>query len=155
MNIRTRCHKCGTAYQISINPVELHLVIKLSDGKVPPYAPCPRKCGGKILLSDTGLLPAQVRDVVVVTATELYQAVMGAGLPKERRVCKADLEKLLLRRKIVALDVEEHSDASLYLHEIHLEGGAVVHLTSGAAGALVLKVTETPKKRTKRKRPAN
>ena len=80
---------------------------------------------------------------MAVTGRQLYQAVLGMGLPDEVPKSTEMVDSILRANRVVKVSVEEH-EGKLYLHELHLENGSVVHLASGMKGAQVLKVTRSP-----------
>ena len=72
---------------------------------------------------------------------QLYQAVNGLGLADEVPKDMTVIDSVLKANKIVSIDLQE-ANGNYYLNELRLEGGIIVHLTSGARGARVLKITK-------------
>jgi hypothetical protein len=108
--------------------------------------PCPRKCGGKINIVGEPTISNMVKDrrlrpAMSLTGKQLYQAVLGMGLPDEIVQDPTVLDSLLRSSKVTSVDIQEDNGA-LFLHELRLENGCVVHLTSGLRGAQVLKITK-------------
>lgn len=147
MMVQALCNTCFQVYEIRVEPDDAHLLRKLVDESL--LAECPRLCGGKInmrrneqvsmLANDPRLKPP-----LPLTVNELFKAVNGAGLPDEVPTSTEVVEALLQLHKVT--DVVTSKDSSkVYVHELHLENGAVIHLASGIRGALVLKITKKEK----------
>ena len=145
MIVNSLCNTCMQAYQILVETRDISLLkqIATEDGTL---CKCPRLCGGFINLVGDQTITAMTSDPrlkapMKITGSELYKAVNGAGLPDEIPQSKETVEAILKANKVVAAKVED-LDGRLYLHEVELEGGLVVHLASGLRGAQVLKVTK-------------
>lgn len=112
-------------------------------------APCPRLCGGKInLIGEPPLdLEKQIRlkEPMHLTGKQLWVAVQGAGLPDELTQDPTVVEALLKANKVEKVELEQWGD-KVFLHELHLENGVVIHLTGGVKGAQVLKLTKAKEK---------
>ena len=145
MILNSLCSHCLQPLQILIETSDIPLVrqIASSDGST---APCPRLCGGNINLISDPTIEVMAKDprlkkALQLTGKELYRAVNGAGLPDEVPTSKETIEALLKANKVVGTKVEE-SLGKLYLHELLLDNGLTVHLSTGLRGAQVLKVTK-------------
>jgi hypothetical protein len=144
MIVNSLCNSCLQPFLLIIEPSEVHLIKEISD-ELGETCPCPRLCGGSInLVGDpvikTMTTDRRMKEPMTVTGRQLYQAVLGMGLPDEVPKSMETVDSLLRANKIVKTLIEEHS-GKLYLHELHLENGVVLHLASGLKGAQVLKVT--------------
>jgi hypothetical protein len=141
MIITTLCNSCYSRFDIVVDPDSGHLVAQLADED--GLANCPKLCGGKINLTMdktiTGIAHQQ-REQYHLTALELYRACHGAGLPDEVPKSGELVDSMLKAHKVKDALVEEHG-GRIYLHELRLENGSVIHLTAGGRGAQVLKVT--------------
>ena len=144
MIITTLCNSCYTRFDIVVDPASGHLVAQLADED--GLAPCPKLCGGKICLTGdvtvTGIAH-EVKEQFHLTAQELYRACHGAGLPDEVPKSGELIDSLLKAHRVRDALVEEHGER-IYIHELRLENGSVIHLTAGGRGAQVLKVTRAP-----------
>jgi len=142
MILCTLCNSCHECFDIVIAPDMGHLIAQLAneDG----VAECPRHCGGKILLTGGQamqlLAQAEKGPHTNLTAVELYRAIHGAGLPDEIPKSGELVEAMLKTHKVKDAIVEEVGER-IYLHELLLENGSIIHLTAGGRGAQVLKVT--------------
>lgn len=143
--IHSLCHACFQPYRLMVSPEEIQLLRQISenDGHT---AKCPRLCGGSInILGDPSIdnlvEKAQLKEPLSITGTELYRAVNGMGLADELPKNIESLEAILSKNKVTKADIEVTEDGHFYLHELHLENGLIVHLTSGLKGAEVLKIT--------------
>lgn len=81
-----------------------------------------------------------------MSALELYQATLGAGLPSEKKCSPASMKKLLAGATILSasLDKAPSPDRSIVL-SLKIRSGKVVreiHLASSTHGATIYKVTE-------------
>lgn len=108
--------------------------------------PCPRLCGGSInLVLDPTIVAMstdkRLRDPILLTGTELYQAVNGMGLPDEIPKDPIVVQSLLKSSAIAAVVVEE-VNGKIYLHEMILDTGVTIHLGSGQRGAQIIKLTK-------------
>jgi len=142
MIINSVCSTCLQPFKILIQVSDLELVKQIStnEGRT---CPCPRLCGGEInLVGEPELIEGiRLRDPMELTGLQLFQAVGGLGLADEIPKDTTVIESLFKACKVVSVDLEEVG-GNFYLHEIRLEGGVVVHLSSGARGARVLKITK-------------
>lgn len=147
MIINSLCNSCLQPFRLIIEPADVSLVKEISDENG-ETCPCPRLCGGSINLVGDQVIKSmsedrRLREPMVVSGKQLYQAVMGIGLPDEVPKSVETVDSLLRANRVVKVSIEEH-DGRLYLHELQLENGSVVHLASGMKGAQVLKVTRSP-----------
>lgn len=142
MIVNSICSTCFQPYKILIQTSDVELVKQIStnEGR---SCPCPRLCGGEINLTGQADVDEklQLRDPVELTGLQLYQAVGGLGLPDEIPKDVAVINALFKAYPVESLDLQEVT-GSIYLSEIRLGGGVTVHLSSGARGARVLKVTK-------------
>ena len=141
MMIRSVCSTCFQRYNLLIQASDVELVKEIStnEGR---SCPCPRLCGGEInLTGEPNLEGVQLKDPIELTGLELFKAVGGMGLPDEVPKSPVVVTALLKTHKIVSVYLEE-INGGLYLHELHLDDGVVIHLASGARGAKVLKITK-------------
>lgn len=128
------CKKCGAQFIVpSIDP---------DIGLLKTRMRCPSSCGGTVRLrAETNIRMKQ--PVQQVTALHLYQAVMGVGLPQERRCGPGDVTKVLVGSRIKAIDIVEAPDPRRSIvNSITLEDGRVVYLASSTKGATVYRITE-------------
>jgi hypothetical protein len=143
--IASLCNHCFQPFRLVVRPDEVSLLKQISDPDG-LTCECPRKCGGRINLVGDDVLHAmagdrRLREPVPLTGKELYKAVNGLGLPDEIPKSALLVEGLLTSKRVVGSHVEQVGE-DFYLHELHFEGGAVMHLAAGARGAQVLKITE-------------
>lgn len=141
MIINSVCSTCLQPFRVLVQASDVELVKQVStnEGRT---CPCPRLCGGEInLIGEPELLDGiRLRDPVELTGLQLYQAIGGLGLPDEVPKDVTVIDSLFRANRVVGVDVEEFN-GNFYLNELRLEGGVVVHMSSGARGARVLKIT--------------
>jgi hypothetical protein len=138
------CNSCLQPFVVTVGPDEKQLVQGELDAD--GHCACPRLCGGKLLLGDAANKVregAQLAKPLHLTGTELFQAIHGLGLPDEV-TDDPDLVEALLKTNPVTGAKLEQVMGRVFLHELHLANGMVVHLTAGARGAQLLKVTRRP-----------
>jgi hypothetical protein len=138
------CNSCLQPFQIRLEMGEVHLMKQIVDAD--GLCMCPRLCGGKInLVQEQSFVDwakdPRLKPEMTMSGKELFQAVNGMGLPDEIPKDPVVLEALLLATPLTSV-VIEGDDKSIYLHELHLANGVVIHLTSGQRGARVMKVTK-------------
>ena len=142
MVLSTLCNGCHERFDIIVAPDSGHLIAQLANEE--GVTECPRHCGGKILLTGGEamqlLAAAETGPHTHLNAVELYRAIHGAGLPDEIPKSGELVEAMLKTHKVKDATVEEVGDR-IYLHELVLENGSIIHLTAGGRGAQVLKVT--------------
>jgi hypothetical protein len=143
MIVRSGCSTCFQTYNLLIQVSDLELVKQVStdDGR---SCPCPRKCGGEINLIGEPLISPekfQLREAIELTGLQLFQAIGGMGLPDEVPKSAAVIDSILRANKVMGVDLDE-VDGIFYLNELRLDGGIVLHMTAGARGARVLKITK-------------
>lgn len=143
--VRTFCDVCLQTYELRLTETTDGLLLKqlVPEGV---FCRCPRQCGGSIcLVNDEKRLEMMGRDgmapPITLTAKELFQAVNGLGLPDEIPKHAIVIDSLLRANRVEEVLLEEHN-GRIYLHEMKLSNGTTIHLTAGAKGASVLKVTE-------------
>lgn len=145
MIIYSLCNTCLQPFNLIIETVDVHLVKQITD-EDGTCCPCPRLCGGNInlvgdtVISDMGK-SRMLRDPLTLTGQQLYQAVSGLGMPDEVPTTVDTVDSFLRGNPVVKTVLEEKNGA-IYLHELHLQSGLVVHLASGLRGAQVLKITK-------------
>lgn len=143
MIVRSICTTCFQPYKLLIQVSDVELVKQLStnEGRT---CPCPRLCGGEINLVGEPVIPPgklHLRDPIELTGLQLFQAAGGLGLPDEVPKDATVIDSLFKSYKVTSVDVEEQG-GNFYLNELRLEGGVTIHLSSGARGARVLKITK-------------
>lgn len=146
MIINSLCNGCFQPFQLLVEPNDVHLVKEIAD-EAGDTCPCPRLCGGRINLVGDPVIGAMAKDrrlkqPMSITGKQLYQAVNGMGLPDEVPKSGEVVNAILIANNVVKASWEEDPSGNIYLHELTLKNGMVVHLTSGARGAQVLKVTK-------------
>lgn len=144
------CSKCKTAFSVSDEDPSRDLLKKTMR--------CPVEgCTGKLRLSSRTNIKLGF-ETIKISAVELYQATLGAGLPKEKKCSPAAMKKLLTGAKIVAVHLEEAPSAerSLLLSLTVIKGSTrglgrakVIHLASSTKGATIYKVTDYGTRRTR------
>jgi hypothetical protein len=143
MMIKSLCNTCLQPYDINLQPGDIHLIKQIADDSG-LMCSCPRLCGGSINLSalpDGVIDESKLKDTMSITGSELYKAVQGAGLPDEIPKNPLIVEALLKANCITGVLMEEKSNR-LYIHQLVLGNGVVIHMTSGSHGAMVLKLTK-------------
>lgn len=141
MIINSICDTCLQSYTILVQASDVDLVRQIADDEG-LSCPCPRLCGGHINLVGGKLLDvAGLKPPIHLTGVQLYQSVNGMGLPDELPRDAVTVDAMLRANPVVKCDVTEF-DGAVFLNELHLNNGIVVHLTAGARGAQVLKVTK-------------
>lgn len=145
MIIYSLCNTCMQPLQILVETSDIELLKQISsdDGMM---TKCPRLCGGTINLVGDATIEAmskdpRLREPLSITGKELYQAVNGLGLPDEVPKSLDTVSAILRANKLKDFDLNEIA-GKLYLHELRLEGGITLHLSSGPFGAQVLKMTK-------------
>lgn len=148
MIICALCNSCLTPFQLMIEPGEVALVKQIAseDGTT---CPCPKLCGGAINLVGDPTISAmaadgRMREPYTVTGKQLYQAVLGMGLPAEVPKSFEVVDAMFKANRVVKIDAETHN-GKVYIHEIHFENGVIIHLASGTKGAQVLRMTKEGK----------
>ena len=147
MIINSLCNTCMQPFQVIVQSDEADLLRQLSQEDEGRMCKCPRLCGGKINLIGDPVIEAmaeKLREPMTLTGKELYAAVLGAGLPDEIVKDPEVIRALLLADKVVDVDLEQIG-GRVYLHELRLAGGVILHLAAGARGSQVLKVTKERK----------
>jgi hypothetical protein len=109
-----------------------------------PSAPT---CDGKQHMFSETNIPTEFH-VEQISALQFYQAVMGIGLPKERKCGPSEVRKILVGSRVldVHLDVAPDDKRSI-IYSITLENGNVLHLAASTRGATVFRVTEVTRGR--------
>lgn len=142
MIILSLCQSCLQQYEILVEASDFPLLKEISDEN--GYTcPCPRLCGGSINLIGNGfadiMISKQLRPPIHLSCKDLYKAVKGLGLPDEIILEKLTIEPLF--SSIESVDIEEHN-GRLYIHELKLKNGLIIHLAAGLRGAQILKITK-------------
>lgn len=145
MIIKSLCNSCLQPYELRVDLSEVQLVKEITDDQG-ISCPCPRLCGGVINLVGDSVIEQmsgdrRLREPLIISGKELYRAVKGIGLPDEIPTKKEVVESLLRKSSIDSVDLEEFN-GRIFLHEITLTDGAVIHLGSGLKGSQVLKITK-------------
>lgn len=146
MGYRTVCNTCIHGFEVVVTPEDSSLFESLVGAT--KTCKCPKLCGGSILLTNDYLLIDMYDKVdrkTRITASELYKAVHGVGLPDEIVKDAIVVESLLKANLIDAVKTEERN-GRVYIHEIALDNGVSLHLAAGSAGAVVFKITKGTKK---------
>lgn len=145
MMIYSLCNTCLQPFDLMVEVKDIELIKQVADesGNV---CPCPRLCGGSInLVGDVTIdqmaKDPRFKDPIKLSGKELYQAVKGLGLPDEIPKSIEVVAAMLKANPVKDFDLSEVA-GKLYLSELRLEGGVVLHLTSGPHGAQVLKMTK-------------
>jgi hypothetical protein len=124
-----RCATCSVSFGVPSTDAHLDLlgvVMRCST----------EECPGRLQLGEGE--PAQV-----VTAQQLFAAVRGFGTPEEKDCSTERLQRALVGRKIVAVEVTETGRKNRpVIKSIVLDDGVKAHFGSGSAGALIYKLTE-------------
>lgn len=141
MIIHTLCNACLQAYELWVESGDIGLMKQLvPDGQV-PMCPCPRLCGGQILLGENPLVgDPRLRTPLKISVKELFKAVKGAGLPDEVPKSADLIQALFKGYNVTGIKVEQVGD-EVYLHEVMFENGNTVHLGYGPKGARIFKIT--------------
>jgi len=129
------CSKCKTAYSVSSEGPGRYLLKKTMR--------CPTNCcDGKLKFSSRTNIKLGF-EAVKISALELYQAILGAGLPEEKKCSSKDMRKILVGAKITAAHIDEVPgvERSL-LFSLTLNNKKVVHLATSSLGATIYKITE-------------
>lgn len=145
MIIYSLCNSCFQPFELIVETAEVPLIKDIADEEG-STCPCPKLCGGAINLVGEPTLTSMATDKrlkqsITLTGKQLYQAVHGMGLPEEIPRT-SDTVDVVLRANKVAKTVTEEVDGRVYLHELHLDNGTVLHLASGTRGALVLRIAK-------------
>ena len=129
------CSKCAASFAVNDEEPSRSLLKKVMR--------CPIEgCVGRLRVTAKTNMKLGF-EATKISAVELYQATLGAGLPKEKKCSPAAMKKLLVGAKITSLRIEESAaaDRSL-LFSLTLDRGKVVHLATSARGATIYKVTD-------------
>ncbi len=142
MIIHSACATCLRSFSLMIEPADVSLVKEIADDDG-DSCPCPSMCGGTINLVGPPKVPenVQLKDTINLTGRQLYQAVNGLGLPDELPRTGETVEAALFSNTVTKAVIEEHQ-GKVYLHELHLDTGDVLHLASGSKGAQVFKIVK-------------
>lgn len=135
------CESCLQRYEIRVALQEKALLDQLTIEKA---GKCP-KCQGELVIDTQERIRAltagkELKEYVILTGTQFYQAVHGMPLPEELPQDAETVVALLLTNRIEEVKVEKLGER-IYLHELLLSNGLTVHLCAGGRGAQVLKVT--------------
>lgn len=151
MIIRSVCNTCYQRYEIlatSDVKISTAMLAQLMDDT--GMGACPRGCGGRINLTNDATIDAvgvYLKDPLHLTVTQLFQAAGGMPLPDEIPPSHETVSSLLIANKVKQVSLEDYN-GRLFLHELHLDNGCIIHLCAGGRGAQVLKITrrltETP-----------
>lgn len=136
------CNSCFQRYVLTVRPQERGLLTWDENNLLA----CARGCGGKVLFGQDAVSMAegaQLATPLHVTATEYYKALGGMGLPDEVTDDPDIIEALLKAHRVLEVKLEQ-AMGRIFIHEVQLENGMTVHLSAGAKGAQVLKVTRRP-----------
>jgi hypothetical protein len=131
LTVYLQCSKCSLGYRLNpVDPGMSNLVGKL---------PCTSAgCKGRLKRVQS-LASGKSK---VISATDLYIALGGGGLPEERVRCTPkQLKLLMMGKKITSIQVEEGPGYRSFIRSITLEGGNQVHLGISTKGPTVYKVT--------------
>jgi hypothetical protein len=145
--LHTLCNTCFQVYEIRIEPYDKELFEELRSSMGSAQGcKCPRLCGGYILLERSKEAQALAENKLLkaplsISVTELFGALHGTGLPDEVPNSPEVVEALLLAHQVKKVDVQQEGKR-IYLHEIHLSNGSVLHLAAGMRGCQVLKITK-------------
>ena len=134
-SVKKMCTKCKVVFSVADEEPSRPLLKKSMR--------CPTNCcEGKLKLSSQTNIKIGF-EAIKISAVELYQATLGAGLPKEKKCAPAVMKKLLIGAKITAVHIEEApvAERSLLL-SITLGNKKVVHLATSSLGATIYKVTD-------------
>jgi hypothetical protein len=145
MKFTAVCNACMQPFVLDLEPEDKPLLAQVTlEDPEGMLCRCPRLCGGRInLVPDPTieLMSKSLREPLHLTGKELYVAVHGLGLPDEVVRTVETVEAMLKAHKIVGVDLEAVNDA-VFLHELKLESGVTIHLSAGARGAQVFKMTK-------------
>jgi hypothetical protein len=129
------CKKCRCAFVVSGSDENLKLL--------QPSMRCPNamSCEGKIRVYATTNM--DFKEAIRISALHLYQASMGAGLPKEKKCSPQEVKKLLVGSTIAEVELQNCPDPkrSIIL-SLTLNNGKVLHFASSTKGATIFKITE-------------
>jgi hypothetical protein len=144
MIVQSLCQTCFQPYELVYLPPEIPLIKEISDEEG-LTCPCPRLCGGRInVVPDSTITDMisgrRLAPVMILTGQGLFKAVQGAGLPDEIAKSPEAIDSLLKANQVVQTTVGEWN-GKIYLHELYLSNGTIIHLSSGLVGAQVLKIT--------------
>lgn len=144
MIVQSLCNFCLQSYEVTITPDTTGLLKEIFSENA--MCACPRQCGGQINLTPSSTISEMVSDPrlrapIKLTVFELLRATKGAGLPDEIPGSAETVEALLLAHPVKKV-VTQTEGKNIYLNQLHLSNGVVVHLCSGPHGAAVLKITK-------------
>jgi hypothetical protein len=148
MIVFSLCNTCWQSYDLLIESGDAPLIKEISDEQGHTCA-CPRLCGGVINLVGNPIYKEAMKrkniaPTMSLTAKSLYKAVNGLGLPDELPKSQEIVESMLKANRIAEVSLEE-INGKFYIHELRLENGVTLHLSSGIRGAQVLKMTKENK----------
>jgi len=146
--LRSACETCFQRFLISIEEDAVGLLSDLKGDD--DLCMCPRLCGGMINVSRDSaielvidsLSSKQVKEPIHLTVKELYRAVHGGGLPDELPKSGYATNKLLEGQIIKKVVLDDRGDGEVYLQELVLGNGLIIHMSSGLFGAQILKIVE-------------
>jgi hypothetical protein len=128
------CLKCKAAFSVSEGP---------GNNLLKETMRCPTDgCVGSLKLSSRTNIKLGF-EAPKVSALELYQATLGAGLPEEKKCSPAAMKKLLTGAKITSVHIEDApAEERSILFSLTLSNKKVVHLATSSLGATIYKVTD-------------
>ncbi len=129
------CRRCRLAFMVPADDDKNHLLKK--------RVRCPNwvTCKGRIYENaETNIAPQM--PTTFLSATELWQATMGSGLPEERNCGPRDVKKLMVGATILGIQLGDSPVPTRSLiHSITLDNGKTLHLAPSTKGATVFKIT--------------
>jgi hypothetical protein len=135
------CEACLQRYEVRVGLHEKALLDQLT---AESSVKCP-KCKGVLTIGLVEKIAGitagrELKDYIILTGTQFYQAVNGMPLPDEVPKSAEAIEAMLRSHGVVGVKTETVGDR-IYLHELTLSNGITVHLAAGGRGAQVLKMT--------------
>lgn len=143
--ITLACVKCFLAMRTTGEFNEVDYLIGIKCDWYPDRYPCPSlDCDGCMTLTDaidSRLL--EKLDVYELAPTEIFHALQGLGLPKERSCTVTDIQTAIGDQKITYIDLQPLANTQrAVLHSFTLENGCRIFLGSGPQGATVYRIAK-------------
>jgi hypothetical protein len=141
--ITLACVNCLLAMRTTGEFSEVDYLIGIKCDWYPDRYPCPRSgCFGKMTLTD--VIEPRLLDQLEVhdlTPQEVFQALQGMGLPKERACTVEDVHAVLHGQRVIFLDLQSVPNSTRsVLHSFTMESGQRVFLGSSPQGAVVYRI---------------
>jgi len=141
------CKSCLLVVKVIGDPMAINGLIK-QHPRWKPGHPCVGGCGHRmerIPANEVGWVIAAAEQGAVrmyeLTPEQFFSAMCGFGLPEEISIEPESVVAFLKSAKVVDVKVETSPTGRVVLHQIDLENGLSLHLSSSSYGPTIFKIT--------------